>query len=475
MSSKNVSGGDRGTDAHNPADGGASPAEEPKRQNFIEEIIDAHNTAGRFGGKVVTRFPPEPNGYLHIGHAKSICINFGLADEYGGRTNLRFDDTNPVTEETEYVDSIMDSVRWLGFEWEELHYASDYFEQLHDWAVKLIEQGDAYVCDLTGDQISEYRGGWNKVGKNSPNRDRPVAENLDLFARMRAGEFKDGARTLRAKIDMASPNMNLRDPIIYRIVHAAHHRTGDTWCVYPTYDYAHGQSDSIEGITHSICTLEFEDHRPLYDWCIGKLGIHAPQQIEFARLNLSHTVMSKRRLLELVKQKLVSGWDDPRMPTLVGLRRRGYTPAAIRSFCERIGVTKTNSMISMGRLEEAVREDLNRIAPRRMAVLRPIKVVLTNFGPDDALDCEAVNNPGDDTSGTRTLRLTREIYIDADDFMEDPPKKYFRLTPGGAVRLRAAGFFLYEDVKKNADGSIAEVHGTVYAGGGRRATRGCEN
>ena len=428
-------------------------------RNFIETIVDAHNASGRFGGNVVTRFPPEPNGYLHIGHAKSICINFGLADQYGGTTNLRFDDTNPVTEETEYVDSIMESVRWLGFEWDALYYASDYFEQLYAWAEQLITQGDAYVCDLAGDEISEYRGGWNRAGKDSPYRGRPVEESLDLFRRMRAGEFPDGSRTLRAKIDMGSPNMNMRDPIMYRIVHARHHRTGDAWCIYPTYDYAHGESDSIEGITHSICTLEFEDHRPLYDWFVEKLGIHAPQQIEFARLNLTHTVMSKRRLLELVKQGLVSGWDDPRMPTLVGLRRRGYTPAAIRSFCERIGVTKMNSQISMGRLEEAVREDLNRTALRRMAVLRPIKVVLTNLGPDERRPFEATNNPEDPSAGTRTVHLTREIFIDADDFMEVPAKKYFRLSPGGAVRLRAAGLLLCEEVVKAADGSIAELRG----------------
>ena len=370
-----------------------SRGEKPSR-NFIEQIIDADRAAGKNGGRVHTRFPPEPNGYLHIGHAKSICLNFGLAQEYGGKFNLRFDDTNPTKEEQEYVDSIIDDVRWLGGDWEDrLFYASDYFQQLYDWAVQLIKAGKAYVCDLTADEMREHRGTLTEPGKNSPYRDRTVAENLDLFERMEKGEFPDGARTLRAKIDMASPNFNMRDPVMYRIQHAAHHRTGDKWCIYPLYDYTHGQSDSIEGITHSICTLEFENHRPLYDWFCEELGIHHPQQIEFARLNLTYTVMSKRKLLQLVQEKHVAGWDDPRMPTIRGLRRRGYTPEAMRAFCERIGVAKFNSTIDMAWLEDAIRDDLNERAPRVMAVLRPLKVVITNYPEGQVEELEAVNNP----------------------------------------------------------------------------------
>jgi glutaminyl-tRNA synthetase len=380
--------------------------------------------------RVHTRFPPEPNGYLHIGHAKSICLNFGLAQQYGGKCNLRFDDTNPTKEEVEYVDSIKEDVRWLGFTWNAELYASDYFEQLYQWAVQLIQAGQAYVCDLTAEQMREYRGTLTEPGKNSPYRDRSVEENLDLFTRMRNGEFPDGTRTLRAKIDMASPNINLRDPVMYRILHAHHHRTGDAWRLYPSYDWAHGQSDSIEGITHSICTLEFENHRPLYDWCLDQLGIFHPQQIEFARLNLTYTVMSKRKLLTLVKEKHVSGWDDPRMPTICGLRRRGYTPEAIREFCRRIGVAKFNSTIDMHVLENAIRDDLNRHAPRVMAVLHPLKVVITNYPEGKAEHLEAVNNPEDPAAGTRQIPFSRELYIEREDFMEDPPKQFYRLGPG---------------------------------------------
>jgi glutaminyl-tRNA synthetase len=438
-----------------------SLSDEKTSRHFIQQIIDADRAAGKHGGRVHTRFPPEPNGYLHIGHAKSICLNFGLAQEYGGKFNLRFDDTNPTKEEQEYVDSIIDDVRWLGGDWEDrLFYASDYFKQLYDWAIQLINEGKAYVCDLAADEVRAHRGTLNEPGKNSPYRNRSVAENLDLFERMRAGEFPDGARTLRAKIDMASPNINLRDPVMYRIKHASHHRTGDTWCIYPSYDYTHGQSDSIEGITHSICTLEFENHRPLYDWFCEALRIHHPQQIEFARLNLTFTVMSKRKLLQLVQEKHVSGWDDPRMLTIRGLRRRGYTPEAIRAFCERIGVAKFNSTIDMAWLEDAIREDLNERAPRVMAVLRPLKVVLTNYPEGEVEELEAANHPQRPEMGARKVPFSRELYIEADDFMEDAPKKFFRLAPGREVRLRYAYFITCNEVVKDGAGRVVELRCT---------------
>jgi glutaminyl-tRNA synthetase len=438
-------------------DGSESPDE---YRNFIEQIIDADRAAGKNDGRVHTRFPPEPNGYLHIGHAKSICLNFGLQEQYNGKCNLRFDDTNPSKEETEYVESIKDDVHWLGFEWDELLFASDYFDQLHAWAIQLINDGQAFVCDLSADEMREYRGAPGVPGKNSPYRDRNVAENLELFEQMTAGKFADGERTLRAKIDMASPNLNMRDPVMYRIMHAHHHRTGDNWCVYPMYDFTHGQSDSIEGITHSICTLEFEDHRPLYDWYIDQLGIHHPQQIEFARLNLTYTVMSKRKLLQLVNEQRVSGWDDPRMPTICGLRRRGYTPEAIRNFCKTIGVAKFNSTIDMVVLENAIREHLNRTANRVMAVLRPLKVVITNFPEGQVEQLDAVNNPEDEAAGLRQVPFSRELYIEQDDFMEDPPKKYFRLAPGKEVRLRYAYFLKCEEVIKNDAGEVVELRCT---------------
>ncbi|MBI4879257.1 MAG: glutamine--tRNA ligase/YqeY domain fusion protein [Planctomycetes bacterium] len=444
--------------AGGPGRGGAPP----EAANFIQAIIREHEKSGRFGGRVHTRFPPEPNGYLHIGHAKSICLNFGVAQEFGGLCNLRFDDTNPTKEEVEYVESIEESVRWLGFDWEErLFFASDYFDQLYAWAVQLVRQGDAYVCDLSADEIREHRGTLTRPGRNSPYRDRPVAENLDLFERMQAGEFADGSRTLRARIDMASPNLNMRDPVMYRILHASHHRTGDRWCIYPTYDYAHGQSDSIEGITHSICTLEFENHRPLYDWYLERLGIHHPQQIEFARLNLSHTVMSKRKLLRLVEEGRVSGWDDPRLPTLVGLRRRGYTPQSIRAFCARIGVAKFNSTIDMSWLEDAARDDLNARAPRVLGVLRPLRVVLTNLPEDRVVELDAVNNPEDPAAGTRKVPFSRVLCIEQDDFREDPPPKFFRLAPGREVRLRYACIIKCEEVVKDAgSGAVVELRCT---------------
>ncbi|MBI2826268.1 MAG: glutamine--tRNA ligase/YqeY domain fusion protein [Planctomycetia bacterium] len=441
--------------------GGTAP-ETSRSLNFIEQIIEEDLRTGRFEGRVHTRFPPEPNGYLHIGHAKSICLNFGLAARYGGLCNLRFDDTNPSKEDIEYVESIMDSVRWLGFDWgDRLYYASDFFEQLYEWAVQLIRAGKAYVCDLTADQIREHRGTLTAPGKNSPYRDRPIDENLDLFRRMRAGEFPDGARTLRAKVDMASPNLNMRDPVLYRILHASHHRTGDRWCIYPMYDFTHGQSDSIERITHSICTLEFENHRPLYDWFLDELGIYHPQQIEFARLNLTYTVMSKRRLLELVEEECVNGWDDPRMPTLVGLRRRGYTPEAIRGFCERIGVAKFNSVIDVAVLENSIREDLNRRAPRVMAVLRPLKLVIDNYPEGQVEELEAVNNPEDPAAGTRKVPFSRVLYIEQDDFREAPPKEFFRLAPGREVRLRYAYLVTCTSVVKDErTGQIVELHCT---------------
>jgi glutaminyl-tRNA synthetase len=410
-----------------------------KAPDFIRTIVAEEIANGQWGGRVVTRFPPEPNGYLHIGHAKAICLDFGLAAEFGGRCHLRFDDTNPTKEEVEYVESIQEDIRWLGFDWgEHLYYASDYFEQLYQWAVELIKAGKAYVDDLSADEIREYRGTLIEPGRESPYRNRSVEENLDLFARMRAGEFEEGVHTLRAKIDMASPNLNLRDPVMYRIRKAPHHRTGDTWCIYPMYDWAHGQSDSIEGITHSLCTMEYEDHRPLYDWFIEQLGIHHPRQIEFARLNLSHTVVSKRKLLQLVNEGVVTGWDDPRMPTLSGLRRRGYMPESIREFCDRIGVAKKQNLIDIALLEHCVREDLNKRAPRVMAVLRPLKIVIENYPQGQIEELEAVNNPEDAAMGTRKVPFSRELWIEQDDFRENPPKKYFRLAPGAEVRLRYA-------------------------------------
>ena len=428
--------------------------------NFVRGLIIHDNKTGRFGGRVHTRFPPEPNGYLHIGHAKSICLNFGLAAEFGGKCNLRFDDTNPSREETEYVESIIQDVRWLGFDWEDrLFYASDYFDQLYDWAVELIKQGKAYVCDLTADQVRETRGTPTVPGKKSPYRNRSVEENLDLFERMRSGEFPDASRTLRSKIDMASPNFNMRDPVMYRILRAEHHRTGDKWCIYPMYDFAHGESDSIEGITHSICTLEFEDHRPLYDWYLENLGIHHPRQIEFDRLNLTNTVLSKRKLLGLVQNGQVSGWDDPRMPTLSGMRRRGYTPEAIRAFCGEIGVSKTTGLIGFSLLEHCLREDLNKRAPRVMAVLDPVKVVIDNYPEGLVEEMDAVNMPDNPSAGTRKVPFSKVLYIEREDFREDPPKQYFRLTVGREVRLRYAYFVTCTGVVKDpATGEIVEIH-----------------
>ncbi len=426
--------------------------------DFIRAIINKDNETGKYGGKVVTRFPPEPNGYLHIGHAKSICLNFGIAREYGGRCHLRYDDTNPLKEEEEYFEAIKEDVRWLGFDWGEyLYYASDYFDQLHRWAIKLIEDGKAYVDDLSADEIREHRGTLTVPGKESPYRDRSVEENLDLFERMRQGEFEEGAKVLRAKIDMASPNINLRDPVMYRIIKAPHHRTGDKWVVYPTYDWAHGQSDSIEGITHSICTLEFEDHRPLYDWFIEQLRIHHPQQIEFARLNLTYTMLSKRRLLTLVNEGVVDGWDDPRMPTLSGFRRRGYTPEAIRDMVAKVGVSKSNSTADIALLEHCLRVDLNRRAPRRMAVLDPLKVVLTNYPEGEGEMLDAINNPEDDSMGARRIPFSKTLYIEREDFMEDPPKKFYRLAPGREVRLRYAYFIKCEEVIKDDSGEVIEL------------------
>ena len=428
--------------------------------NFVREIIDEHLRIGRFTN-VRTRFPPEPNGYLHIGHAKSICLNFGLARDYKGLCNLRMDDTNPETEDMEYVDSIKADIRWLGFDWENREfYASDYYDQLYRWAVELIKKGLAYVCDLSVDEVRDYRGTVNRPGKDSPHRNRSVEENLDLFARMKAGEFPDGSKTLRAKIDMADPNMLMRDPLMYRIRREHHYRTGDAWCIYPTYDWAHGQSDSIEGVTHSICTLEFEVHRPLYDWYLDQLGVHHPQQIEFARLNLSHTVLSKRRLLELVEGGLVSGWDDPRMPTITGFRRRGYTPESIRNFAEIIGVAKDNSIVDMALLEMCVREHLNRTAPRVMAVLRPLKVVITNYPEGTTEEFDAVNNPEDVAAGIRKVPFAREIWIEREDFMEEPPAKFYRLAPGREVRLRYAYFIKCQEIVKDAAGNVIELRCT---------------
>jgi len=435
---------------------------EAPAQDFIREIVSADVAAGRNGGRVVTRFPPEPNGYLHIGHAKAICVDFGIAADFGGICNLRFDDTNPVKEDVEYVDSIKDDVRWLGFDWGRREfYASDYYEQLYDFAERLIRKGVAYVDSLSADEIRAYRGTLTEPGKDSPHRTRSVEENLDLFRRMRAGEFADGTHVLRAKIDMAAPNINMRDPVLYRIRHAHHHRTGDAWSIYPMYDYAHPLSDAIEGVTHSLCTLEYVDHRPLYDWCIEQVATeHQPKQYEFARLNLSYTVMSKRKLLQLVAQGRVSGWDDPRMPTISGLRRRGYTAESIRDFCTRIGVAKKENVIDVGLLEHCVREDLNAHAPRAMAVLRPVKLVLTNYPEGQVEYMDVVNNPEDAAAGTRKVEFSREIYIERDDFMEEPPKKFFRLAPGREVRLRNAYLVTCTEVIKDAAGHIVELRGT---------------
>jgi len=433
---------------------------ESRPSNFIRDQVIKDLETKKYDGQVQTRFPPEPNGYLHIGHAKSICLNFGLADEFGGKTNLRFDDTNPEKEEQEYVDSIMKDVRWLGFEWEGLYYASDYFDQLYEWAIKLIDEGKAYVDDLSAEEIRKYRGTLTEPGKDSPHRNRGVKENLDLFERMRQGEFPDGSRVLRAKIDMASPNLNMRDPVMYRILRAEHHRTGGKWCIYPMYDYAHGQSDSIEHVTHSICTLEFEDHRPLYNWFIQQLGIFPSQQMEFDRLSLTYTLLSKRKLLTLVQEKRVTGWDDPRMPTLSGIRRRGYTPEAIRNFCAAIGVSKTNGTLELAMLEHFVREDLNKRAPRVMAVLRPLKVVIDNYPEGQVDEVEAVNNPEDESAGKRKVPFSKVLYIEQDDFREDPPKKYYRLSPGREVRLRYGYFITAKTLVKNDRGEVVEVHCT---------------
>lgn len=434
--------------------------QEERQKNFVEQIVEADLAANTHQGRVHTRFPPEPNGYLHIGHAKSICLNFGIAQNYTGQCNLRFDDTNPAKEDTEYVDSIKEDVQWLGFQWDNIYFASDYFQQLYDLAVQLIKAGKAYVCSLSPEETREYRGGWDGVGKDSPNRDRDVDENLALFERMRAGEFVDGEHTLRAKIDMASPNMNMRDPAMYRIKHIRHHRTGDQWCIYPMYDFAHGICDSMENITHSICTLEFEHHRPLYDWFLDELDIFRSRQYEFARLNITHTILSKRRLLELIENKHVQGWDDPRMPTISGLRRRGYTPHAIREFCTRIGVTKQNSTHDITWLEDSLRAQLNKEVQRRAAVLRPLKVVIENFPEGHVELMEAVNNPEDPNAGTRQIPFTREIYIEQSDFMEDPPKKFFRLGPGREVRLRYGFFITCREVIKDDAGNILELRCT---------------
>ncbi len=436
----------------------SEPTDGGKPRDFIREIIDDHNKTGRFGGRVHTRFPPEPNGYLHAGHVKSICLNFGIAREYGGKCNLRYDDTNPITEDVEYVDSIERDVKWLGFEWDGKFYASDYFEQIYGFAEKLIEKGKAYVCHQTAEEMGAYRGSATTPGRNSPYRDRSVAENLDLFRRMRKGEFKDGECTLRAKIDMASPNFHLRDPALYRIRHAKHHRTGDTWCIYPTYDWTHGSCDSIEKITASICTLEFEDHRPLYDWFLDQLEIYHPQQIEFARLNLTYTVLSKRKLIQLVEGKHVRGWDDPRMPTIAGIRRKGFTPTALRTFCDKIGVSKVNSMIDIEYLEGCVRDEFNKTAARRLGVLRPLKLVIENYPADKIEDFELPNNPEDEAAGTRKVPFCRELWIESDDFLEDPPKNFFRLGPGREVRLRGAYWVRCESFKLDmTTGEIKEI------------------
>ena len=433
----------------------------PVSTNFIQQAINADNESGRFDRRVHTRFPPEPNGYLHIGHAKSICLNFGLAREFGGLCNLRFDDTNPTKESIEYVESQKEDVRWLGFEWHDRElYASDYFGELYEFAKQLVLQDKAYVDSLSQDEIRQYRGTLTQPGKESPYRNRSVEENIDLLERMKAGEFPNGAHVLRAKIDMASPNLNMRDPVMYRILNTEHHRTGDEWYIYPMYDFAHGQSDSIEGITHSICTMEYEDHRPLYDWFLQELGMYQPRQIEFARLNLSHTVLSKRRLLRLVEGGYVNGWDDPRMPTIAGFRRRGYTPEAIRDFCDRIGVAKNAAIIDIALLEHSLRDHLNKTAPRAMAVLRPLKVVITNYPEDETDWLDAVNNPEDESAGTRKVPFSREIYIERDDFMEDPPRRFYRLAPGREVRLRYGYFITCEEVVKDESGEVVELRCT---------------
>jgi glutaminyl-tRNA synthetase len=445
-----------------------APEPESTGLDFVRRIVEDDNRTGKWGGRVATRFPPEPNGYLHIGHAKSICLNFGIAEEYHGSCNLRYDDTNPAKEEEEYVRSIEHDVKWLGFEWSSKLWASDYFDTMYEFAIELIKKGKAYVDDLTAEQVSEFRGPPTRPGKESPYRNRSAQENLDLFERMRKGEFPDGSKTLRAKIDMASPNLNLRDPVMYRILHESHHNTGDKWCIYPMYDWAHGFEDSVEKITHSICTLEFENHRPLYDWFIDAVNegrpkdrqIWHPQQIEFARLNLTYTMLSKRKLLQLVQEKIVSGWDDPRMPTISGYRRRGYTPESIRAFCKHIGVNKFNSTVDIQVLENFLREDLNKRAPRSMAVLRPLKVVITNYPEAQVEELEAVNNPEDASAGTRKVPFSRELYIEQEDFKETPPPKYFRLFPGNEVRLRYAYFVKCTDVVKDASGNITEVHCT---------------
>ena len=430
-------------------------------RHFIQKIIDEDNLSGKFKNKVHTRFPPEPNGYLHIGHAKAICLNFNIADEYGGLCNLRFDDTNPIAEEEEYVRSIQEDVRWLGFDWQDrLCFASDYFDQMYEYALQLIESGVAYVCDLTSDQIKEMRGTLNRPGTPSPFRDRSIDENKDLFLRMKNGEFDNGSKTLRAKIDMSHPNMNMRDPVIYRILHAHHHRTKDDWCIYPMYDWAHGLEDSIEGITHSLCSLEFEDHRPLYDWYLDQLGVYHPQQIEFARLNLSYTVMSKRKLKILVEKAIVDGWDDPRMPTISGFRRRGYTPDSIKDFMEEVGVAKRDNVMDVAKLESSLRTDLNKRAMRRMAVLDPLKVVITNYPEGSDEYVAAKNNPEDESAGTRDIPFSRELFIEKNDFMEDPPKKYFRLSPGKEVRLKFAYFIKCNEVVKDENGDVVELHCT---------------
>ena len=429
--------------------------------NFIEDFVEEHNRDGRFGGEVITRFPPEPNGYLHIGHAKSMCLNFGLADKYGGRCHMRFDDTNPAKEEEEFVESILQDVRWLGWEWgEHLYFASDHFDKLHDFAVDLIKKGKAYVDDLDQEQIRKYRGTLTEPGVESPSRNRSVDDNLSLFRGMKEGEFEEGTKVLRAKIDMASGNINMRDPVLYRILKTPHHRTGEEWVIYPMYDFAHGQSDSVEGVTHSICTMEYEDHRPLYDWFLDSLDVYHPQQIEFARLNLSNTVLSKRKLVQLVREGRVGGWDDPRMPTLAGLRRRGYTPESIRSFCEQVGVAKRQNVIDIAMLEHAIRDDLNRRAPRVLAVLRPLKVVIENYPEGQVEHLDAINNPEDPDAGTRTVPFSRELYIERDDFMEDPPRKFFRLGPGREVRLRYGYFITCTDVIKDDTGEVVELRCT---------------
>src|SRR6202789_3221809 len=439
----------------------ATPGESTERSNFVRDIVLDDLKTNKFNGRVHTRFPPEPNGYLHIGHAKSICLNFGLAAEFGGKTNLRFDDTNPEKEEQEYVDSIITDARWLGADWgDRMFYASDYSDQLHAWAVQLIKAGKAYVDDLGAEEVRKYRGSLTEPGKESPYRNRSIEENLDLFERMRLGEFPDGSRVLRAKIDMASPNLNMRDPVMYRILHAEHHRTGNKWCIYPMYDFAHGQSDSIERVTHSLCTLEFEDHRPLYNWFIEQLGIFPSRQIEFDRLNLTYTLLSKRKLLQLVQEGRVNGWDDPRMPTLGGLRRRGYTPEVVRNFVGAIGVSKTNGSIELAMLEHFVREDLNKHSLRVMAVLRPLKVVIDNYPENQVEEMDAVNNPEDASAGTRRVPFSRVLYIEQDDFREDPPKGYFRLSPGREVRLRYGYFITAQSVVKNEKGEVVEGHCT---------------